>query len=90
MPDLVEVLRQSERDIFDYFAEVFSDEPEEVRNCCFKFPCWIALSLTLQPSFEAELFTVLPNLVRRNVFISVASDRRGERVPASPAVSEFP
>src|SRR4029453_4176460 len=33
VPDLVEVLRQSERDIFDYFAEeVFSDEPEDVRR----------------------------------------------------------
>src|SRR5712691_171234 len=33
VPDLVEVLRQSERDIFDYFAEeVFADEAENVRK----------------------------------------------------------
>src|SRR5688500_7951800 len=32
-PDLVEILRQSERDIFDYFAEeVFADELEEVQQ----------------------------------------------------------
>src|SRR5215213_9964332 len=32
-PDLVEVLRQSERDIFDYFAEeVFADETEDVQQ----------------------------------------------------------
>jgi hypothetical protein len=32
--DLVDVLRQSERDIFDYFAEeVFTDESEEVQLC---------------------------------------------------------
>nr|MBA3767014.1 hypothetical protein [Acidobacteriota bacterium] len=32
-PDLVEILRQSERDIFDYFAEeVFADEPEDIQR----------------------------------------------------------
>src|ERR687898_394398 len=32
-PDLVEILRQSERDIFDYFAEeVFADEGEEAQQ----------------------------------------------------------
>src|SRR5215211_5624191 len=32
-PDLIEILRQSERDIFDYFAEeVFADEPVEVQQ----------------------------------------------------------
>src|SRR5205085_5898026 len=32
-PDLIEILRQSERDIFDYFAEeVFADEPADVQQ----------------------------------------------------------
>ena len=36
-PDLVEVLRQSERDIFDYFAEeVFADESPEVQQLLLK------------------------------------------------------
>jgi len=31
----VEVLRQSERDIFDYFAEeVFADEEDDVQKSC--------------------------------------------------------
>ncbi|MGI8898753.1 MAG: AAA family ATPase [Pyrinomonadaceae bacterium] len=36
-PDLTEVLRQSEHDIFDYFAEeVFSDEAEDVQQLLLK------------------------------------------------------
>jgi ATP/maltotriose-dependent transcriptional regulator MalT/DNA-binding SARP family transcriptional activator len=92
VPDLVEVLRQSERDIFDYFAEeVFSDETEEVRK--------LLLQLSLLERIELDTCTalyqglncsrVLPNLVRRNVFISVASDRRGEEYRLHPLFQNF-
>jgi LuxR family maltose regulon positive regulatory protein len=92
VPDLVEVLRQSERDIFDYFAEeVFSDETEEVRK--------ILLQVSLLDRIELDTCTalypglncsrVLPNLVRRNVFISVASDRRGEEYRLHPLFQNF-
>ena len=91
-PDLVEVLRQSERDIFDYFAEeVFSDETEEVRR--------LLLQVSLLDRVELDVCTalyegfncsrVLPNLVRRNVFITVASDRRGEEYRLHPLFQNF-
>lgn len=90
--DLVEVLRQSERDIFDYFAEeVFADEPEDVRlylprlalldrietsNCHALFP-------------EAGCRMMLPALVRRNVFITIAADERGEEYRLHPLFQSF-
>jgi ATP/maltotriose-dependent transcriptional regulator MalT/DNA-binding SARP family transcriptional activator len=92
VPDLVEVLRQSERDIFDYFAEeVFSDEAEEVRK--------LLLQVSLLDRIELDACTalyegsncsrVLPNLVRRNVFLTVASDRRGEEYRLHPLFQNF-
>lgn len=91
-PDLMEILRQSERDIFDYFAEeVFADEPEEVQAL---FP-----RLALLERVEAETCTalfpeadcarLLPSLVRRNVFITVASDGRGEEYRLHPLFQSF-
>jgi LuxR family maltose regulon positive regulatory protein len=39
-PNLHEMLEQSEKDIFDYFAEeVFAREPEEVQICCCIYLC---------------------------------------------------
>ncbi|HYO90697.1 MAG TPA: hypothetical protein VEQ40_03645, partial [Pyrinomonadaceae bacterium] len=47
-PDLVEILRQSERDIFDYFAEeVFADEAEETQQ--------LLLRISLLDRVEAEV-----------------------------------
>jgi LuxR family maltose regulon positive regulatory protein len=79
-PDLVEILRQSERDIFDYFAEeVFADEPEEVQQLLLRISLLdrveAGICTRLYP--ESNCRTVLPALVRRNVFITVASDERG-------------
>ena len=52
MPDLVEVLRQSERDIFDYFAEeVFADETEDVRK--------LLLQVSLLDRIELDACTAL-------------------------------
>jgi LuxR family maltose regulon positive regulatory protein len=92
VPDLVEVLRQSERDIFDYFAEeVFSDETEDVRK--------LLLQVSLLDRIELDACTalypgtncsrLLPNLVRRNVFITVASDRRAEEYRLHPLFQNF-
>src|SRR5918911_527773 len=79
--DLVEVLRQSERDIFDYFAEeVFADEAEEVQQLLLR----VSLLERVEPESCGQLHpgancaTLLAALVRRNVFLTVASDRRGE------------
>jgi LuxR family transcriptional regulator, maltose regulon positive regulatory protein len=92
VPDLAEVLRQSERDIFDYFAEeVFSDEPAEVQNLLLKVSLLDRIELdicaALYPGLNCS--RLLPNLVRRNVFITVASDRRGEEYRLHPLFQNF-
>lgn len=91
-PDLVEILRQSERDIFDYFAEeVFADEAEEVQQFLLR----ISLLDRVETGICAEVFpeancrNVLPALVRRNVFITVASDERGEEYRLHPLFKSF-
>jgi ATP/maltotriose-dependent transcriptional regulator MalT/DNA-binding SARP family transcriptional activator len=90
--DLVEVLTKSERDIFDYFAEeVFSDESTETQD--------LLLRLSLLDSIELDACAVLfegldcqrmlPTLVRRNVFITVASDVHGEEYRLHPLFQSF-
>src|ERR1051325_11146020 len=92
VPDLVEVLRQSDREIFDYFAEeVCSDETEDVRR--------LLLQVSLLDRIELDVCTalyegtncsrLLPNLVRRNVFLTVASDRSGEEYRLHPLFQNF-
>ncbi|HKX83991.1 MAG TPA: AAA family ATPase, partial [Pyrinomonadaceae bacterium] len=77
--DLVEMLKRSEKDIFDYFAEeVFSGEVEPVRN--------LLLSISLLESVPLEVCSLLfpklrcsallPELVQKNVFLTVTGDRR--------------
>src|SRR5687768_5563731 len=92
VPDLVEVLRQSERDIFDYFAEeVFSDESDDVRKLLLEVSLLDRIELdsctALYPGLSCS--RVLPNLVRRNVFMSVASDSRGEEYRLHPLFQNF-
>jgi len=90
--DLVDVLRQSERDIFDYFAEeVFADEPAEVQQ--------FLLRIALLERVEADVCgrlspggncsALLSALVRRNVFMTVASDGRGEEYRLHPLFRDF-
>lgn len=91
-PDLLEVLRQSERDIFDYFAEeVFADEAAEVQNLLLKVSLLDRIEIdacaSLYPGLNCS--RLLPNLVRRNVFISVASDTRGEEYRLHPLFQNF-
>ena len=92
VPDLVEVLRQSERDIFDYFAEeVFSDEAEDTRKLLLQVSLLDRIELDACASLYAgsNCSRVLPSLVRRNVFITVASDRRGEEYRLHPLFQNF-
>jgi LuxR family maltose regulon positive regulatory protein len=92
VPDLAEVLRQSERDIFDYFAEeVFSDETEEVRRLLLQVSLLDRIELDACASLYpgANCSRLLPSLVRRNVFITVASDRRGEEYRLHPLFQNF-
>lgn len=91
-PDLVEILRQSERDIFDYFAEeVFADEPEEVQHLLLRISLLdrVETGICVKVYPEANCRTILPALVRRNVFITVASDERGEEYRLHPLFKDF-
>lgn len=89
-PDLLEILRQSERDIFDYFAEeVFADEDEEVQ----RFLLRVSLLERVEPDTCGRLYpesaATLRSLARRNVFISLASDGRGEEYRLHPLFRGF-
>jgi LuxR family maltose regulon positive regulatory protein len=91
-PDLVEILRQSERDIFDYFAEeVFADEPEDVQHILLRISLLdrVETGIVTEVYPEANCRTLLPALVRRNVFITVASDERGEEYRLHPLFRAF-
>jgi LuxR family maltose regulon positive regulatory protein len=90
--DLTEILRQSERDIFDYFAEeVFADEPEEAQ----KFLLGVSLLERVEPRACRELFpevnavVLLQTLARRNVFVTLASDGHGEEYRLHPLFRDF-
>ncbi|MEK6335195.1 MAG: BTAD domain-containing putative transcriptional regulator [Acidobacteriota bacterium] len=79
-PDPLAVLHQSERDIFEYFAEeVFAAEPAEIQDYLMR----IALLDRIEVETCARLFpqiissAVLPALVRGNVFMTVAGDGGG-------------
>jgi LuxR family maltose regulon positive regulatory protein len=91
-PDLVEILRQSERDIFDYFAEeVFADEPEDVQRMLLRISLLDRVETGICTAVypEANCRALLPQLVRRNVFITVASDERGEEYRLHPLFRDF-
>src|SRR5437588_1406091 len=90
--DPLAVLHQSERDIFEYFAEeVFAAEPPEIQQFLMR----IALLDRVEIETCARLFpevrssVVLPALVRGNVFMTVASDRTGEEYRLHPLFQSF-
>jgi LuxR family maltose regulon positive regulatory protein len=91
-PNLVDILRQSEREIFDYFAEeVFADEPLEIQELLLRISLLDRLEIDacsrLYP--DTRCGSNLPALVRRNVFITVASDGRGEEYRLHPLFQSF-
>jgi ATP/maltotriose-dependent transcriptional regulator MalT/DNA-binding SARP family transcriptional activator len=90
--DLREILRRSEHDIFDYFAEeVFADEPEDVRRFLLRISLLDRIGLDVCARLYPEVNSrhVLPELVRRNVFMTVASDGRGEEYRLHPLFRSF-
>ncbi len=90
--DLVEVLRQSERDIFDYFAEeVFADESKQAQDFLLKIALLERIDLDTCAALFASLNCpqMLPSLVRRNVFLTVASDGHGEEYRLHPLFQSF-
>src|SRR6185503_15473523 len=91
-PDPLAVLHQSERDIFEYFAEeVFAAEPPEIQHYLMR----IALLDRIEVETCARLFpqlissAVLPALVRGNVFMTVAGDGGSEEYRLHPLFQSF-
>ena len=91
-PDPLAVLHQSERDIFEYFAEeVFAAEPPEIQQ----FLTRISLLDRIEVETAARLYpevrssVALPSLVRGNVFMTVASDASGEEYRLHPLFQSF-
>ena len=92
IPDMVDILRQSERDIFDYFAEeVFAAEDEKTQQLLLHISLLERLELEDCATLYQDMSCarVLPSLVRRNVFITVASDGRGEEYRLHPLFQSF-
>jgi LuxR family maltose regulon positive regulatory protein len=91
-PEPLAVLHQSERDIFEYFAEeVFAAEAPETQQ----FLANVALLDRIEVETCARLYpqvqcsVALPALVRGNVFMTVASDARGEEYRLHPLFQSF-
>ncbi len=81
--DLSAMLHQSENDIFDYFAEeVFSHESDETQ----KFLLHLSLLESLPLDLCSQLFpemrcaALLPELVQKNVFLTVAGETKANEV----------
>lgn len=75
--DLAAILQRSEKDIFDYFAEeVFLREPDETRELLL----YVSLLESMPMEVCSRLFpdkrcdAVLPELLNKNVFLTVAGD----------------
>ena len=81
--NLGDVLHQSEKDIFDYFAEeVFSHESEETQNLLLHLSLLESLPLDVCSHLFPDMrcSAVLPELLQKNVFLTVAGDRNAEEV----------
>jgi LuxR family maltose regulon positive regulatory protein len=91
--NLHDVLQQSERDIFDYFAEeVFSRESADTQRLLMDLSLLESLQLDLCSALFPELrcSAALPELAQKNVFLTVAGDgQTGEEYRFHPLFREF-
>lgn len=91
--DLLDVLKQSEKDIFDYFAEeVFAREPEATQKLLLSLSLLDSLPLetcsTIFPDLRCS--ALLPELAQKNVFLTVAGDgSSGEEYRLHPLFRDF-
>jgi len=92
-PNLHEMLQQSEKDIFDYFAEeVFARETEEIKILLLHLSLLDSLPLEVCSSLFPDMrcASVLPELVKQNVFLTVAGERQsGEEYRLHPLFKDF-
>jgi ATP/maltotriose-dependent transcriptional regulator MalT/DNA-binding SARP family transcriptional activator len=91
-PDPLAVLRQSERDIFEYFAEeVLAAETPETQQFLTRMALLDRIDVEtcarLYPDVQCSV--ALPALERGNVFMTVASDARGEEYRLHPLFQSF-
>ncbi|HUR97905.1 MAG TPA: BTAD domain-containing putative transcriptional regulator [Pyrinomonadaceae bacterium] len=91
--DLRNVLQQSEKDIFDYFAEeVFSRESDETRSLLMHLALLESLQLDLCSALFPDLrcSAALPELAQKNVFLTVVGDgQSNEEYRFHPLFREF-
>lgn len=91
--DLSDILQRSEKDIFDYFAEeVFSREDTETQELLLSLSLLKSLPLDqcslLFPDLRCS--AALPELVQRNVFLTVAGDSaQSEEYRLHPLFRDF-
>ncbi len=92
-PDLQEMLKQSEKDIFDYFAEeVFSRETGEVQSILLHISLLDSLPLEVCSSVFPDMRCALelPELVKKNIFLTVAGEQQsGEEYRLHPLFRDF-
>ncbi len=91
--DLSNILHKSEKDIFDYFAEeVFSREPEEIQNLLLHLSLLNSLPLDVCSRLFPEMHcsALLPELLQKNVFLTVAGEiKTGEVYRLHPLFRDF-
>lgn len=91
--NLHDVLQQSERDIFDYFAEeVFSRESADTQMLLMNLSLLESLQLDLCSALFPDLrcSAALPELAQKNVFLTVAGDSQtGEEYRFHPLFRKF-
>ena len=88
--DMTEILRQSERDIFDYFAEeVFADESPETQFLLLRASLSDRIDLGQFGRLyaDSDYRKLFPTLAKRNVFVTVAGD--GEEFRLHPLFQDF-
>ncbi len=92
-PNLQEMLKQSEKDIFDYFAEeVLSRESDETQNLLLHLSLLESLPLEVCSSVFPDMRCAaeLPELVKKNIFLTVAGERQsGEEYRLHPLFRDF-
>jgi LuxR family transcriptional regulator, maltose regulon positive regulatory protein len=90
--DPLSVLHQSERDIFEYFAEeVFAGEPREIQQYLMRIALLDRIEIETCARWFPEIISsaTLPMLVRRNVFITIATDGASEEYRLHPLFQSF-
>ncbi len=91
--DLSRMLQQSEKDIFDYFAEeVFARESEAVQDLLLHLSLLETIPLeTCSKLYPAKRCSaVLPKLLQKNVFLTVVEDgERSEEYRLHPLFRDF-